>query len=240
MPEAVIAIGGNHESTATAIVSALRTLRGREDTEIVQASSLYRTAPMGADSGGRFLNSACLIETSLSPLELLDVLQQLEVDHGRVRDLHWGPRTLDLDIVFYGDESIVSERLVVPHPHYWYRRFVLEPLAQICPSRVHSASGLTVAELHARVQADVFDVTLAGDVSPESLTIQFRFEFPDVRFLKSDEPLALPALGLGVWCSIDPRELPALWLQTAPDSVKPFVRDVLTAARGACHRLPPT
>lgn len=237
MPQAVIAIGGNHESTKAAIDSTLDTLRQRTDVQVIRDSSLYRTAAMGPDAGDAFLNAACLIETTLLPLELLNVLQKLETDSGRTRELHWGPRTLDLDIVFYGHETFESERLTLPHPHCWYRRFVIEPAAEICPETVHPENGFSMIELQERLHATTFPVLLLGDFDQGSQSNSLRSEYPDVSFEHVAEAVSLPDAGLGIAVTAQSKPLPAMWLQTSSDSCDVFVRNVLTAARGRCERL---
>jgi hypothetical protein len=152
---------------------------------------------------------------------------------------HWGPRTLDLDVIFYGDQILTSERLTVPHPHCWYRRFVLDPVAEICPEWVHPTIGTTVADLRDRLHAEDFRVSVTGPVDPVSLASEFRQQYPGVHFENVTEATGPPAEGLGILVSDEPRELPPLWLRTSSLSLEPFVRDVLTAARGQCHRLAP-
>lgn len=234
MPRVVIATGGNQESTGVAIENALDALRGHAEIQVIQTSNLYRTEPMGAAAGEGFLNGATLIETSLEPLALLDLLQQIESDNHRTRETHWGPRTLDLDIVFYADQIITSERLTVPHPHCWYRRFVLEPVSELCPDWPHSVIGLSVLELRDRLYANPFNVTVAGDVDVDALSDAFRTEFPHARFQHVPGPVGPPVTGLGIFVAVERRKLPALWLHAHPDTWLQTARDVLTAACGHC------
>jgi 2-amino-4-hydroxy-6-hydroxymethyldihydropteridine diphosphokinase len=235
MPRTVIAIGGNQESTEAAISNALTAFRLNPQLKVLRSSNVYQTDPMGIDAGDRFLNAACLLDTSLAPVDLLDLLQQIETDNARTRETRWGPRTLDLDVMFYGDQVLTDERLTVPHPHCWYRRFVLDPVAEICPEWVHPTIGITAEKLRDRLHVDEFRVTVCGDVDPLSLASEFRSQFPAVQFKHVTEATGPPAAGLGILVSEEPRQLPPLWLQTP--SLDPFVRDVLTAARGQCHRL---
>lgn len=230
MSQAVIAIGGNHESTQAAIGRALRTLGDRADTEVTATSSLYRSEPMGARAGEPFLNGVCVIETELPPIGLLDVLQQIEAEQGRVRDIHWGPRTLDLDIVFYDDEVIASDRLTIPHPHCWYRRFVLAPLAEIRPNWRHPQLNVTVEQLFLRLTVDPLSVAYAGNVDSFRLN-EIQAAFPDVRFDRQSAPLAPPASGIGLAFDM-PLPLPSFWLRVESAANEEFVTDVLTAARG--------
>ncbi|WP_103270655.1 2-amino-4-hydroxy-6-hydroxymethyldihydropteridine diphosphokinase, partial [Vibrio vulnificus] len=99
------------------------------------ASQLYSSSPMGPQDQPDYINAVAAIETELTPLELLDCTQAIELEQGRVRkEERWGPRTLDLDIILYGDEVIDSERLTVPHYGMKEREFVLYPLAEIAPN----------------------------------------------------------------------------------------------------------
>jgi 2-amino-4-hydroxy-6-hydroxymethyldihydropteridine diphosphokinase len=108
---------------------------------------LYRTEPVDA-SGPDFINAVAAIETALSAPSLLTHLQQVEQLAGRERSFRNAPRTLDLDMLLYGDASIQSPNLVVPHPRMWGRAFVLVPLAEIAPERVSSEQLAAVASQH--------------------------------------------------------------------------------------------
>lgn len=127
-----LAMGGNLGDVASTLTIADAQLAAHPQIQFVAASRRYRTAPVGADAGTAFLNSAVEIETDLEPQALLDYVQGIENGLGRVRTLHWGPRTLDIDLLFSIPAVVQSTpRLTLPHPHLWYRRFVLEPLCEI-------------------------------------------------------------------------------------------------------------
>lgn len=129
MHRAVVAFGSNIGDRVTHIENALTSMRAR-GLNIVRLSRLYETAPMYYQNQDSFLNGAVLVETELSPIALLDELQQIETEQGRRREIAKGPRTLDLDIILYGDELIDVERLKVPHPGLLEREFVLRPLSE--------------------------------------------------------------------------------------------------------------
>lgn len=112
---------------------------------VVSVSNLYKTPPMGPQDQPDYLNAVIALDTTLLPLELLDYLQQCEQDAGRVRLRHWGERTLDLDLLLYGDEVIQHERLIVPHKGILERDFVLVPLLDLTPDI--SINGQKVADL---------------------------------------------------------------------------------------------
>ncbi|CCN72452.1 2-amino-4-hydroxy-6-hydroxymethyldihydropteridine pyrophosphokinase [Vibrio nigripulchritudo ATCC 27043] len=130
-----IAVGSNLSDPVTQALQGIEALKSIPNTEFVRASSLYSSTPMGPQNQPDYINAVVEVQTSLTPLELLDSTQKIELEQGRVRkDERWGPRTLDLDIVLYGNEVIDSERLTVPHYGMKVREFVLYPLAEIAPS----------------------------------------------------------------------------------------------------------
>ena len=116
---------------------------------IEKASSVYRTKAWGITDQPDFLNQALLVSTHLSPFELLEKIQDIERRMGRAREIKWGERIIDIDILFYNDEIIDTENLTIPHPYLHYRNFVLLPLMDIAPGLLHPGFGLTVAELYA-------------------------------------------------------------------------------------------
>ena len=138
MPEAEIGLGlgGNVGDPAASIRSAVEALRARGIAEIDAVSSLYRTAPWGVVDQPDYANACAIGSTRLEPLELLDAVKRIERDLGRVETIRWGPRVIDIDILFYGDESLDVPRLVLPHKDLLRRAFVLIPLAEISPDRV--------------------------------------------------------------------------------------------------------
>ena len=129
MSLAYLALGGNLGQVAETIRWAGDQLSAHDQIHDLQTSGLYETAAVGGQAGAAFLNAAIRCQTSLSPDELLAVCQSLEDAAGRVRQLHWGPRTLDVDIVGFDDLIVEHPQLMLPHPAAWYRRFVLDPLA---------------------------------------------------------------------------------------------------------------
>ena len=135
--EAVIAVGSNLGSRAKNIWSGLNALASRGDAEVLQYGGLYETKPAYFDDQGDFLNTAVLVRTDLQPLDLLDALKGIEASSGRDLDgggVRFGPRTLDLDIVFFGSGDFDDERLAIPHPRWRERAFVLAPLADLEPA----------------------------------------------------------------------------------------------------------
>lgn len=132
---ACVAIGANLGDAVSTVMQAMQTLHQLPHTTVIKRSSLYRTAPYEAQ-GPDFINAAVLMQTQLVPLDLLHALQAIEIQQGRERSYKNAPRTLDLDLIFYGDVQIQTPELTVPHPRWQERAFVLHPLADIWPERV--------------------------------------------------------------------------------------------------------
>ncbi len=130
-----IGLGANLGDAAATIRAAVKSLTGLPGTTVVASSSLYASAPVDAQ-GPEFINAVALLHTELPPLELLAALQRLEAVAGRQRPYRNAPRTLDLDILLYGDEVRHTQRLTLPHPRLHQRRFVLWPLSELTPQLV--------------------------------------------------------------------------------------------------------
>lgn len=150
---ACIGLGSNLGDCEQTIYRALQALHSHPAISVVDSSPLYASKPVGPQDQPDFINAAATLETSLAALELLDVLQAIERDEGRQRLRHWGERTLDLDLLLFGDQQISSTRLVVPHAHMCEREFVLRPLADIAALRNIPGTALTVAEALAACNA---------------------------------------------------------------------------------------
>ena len=132
-----IALGSNLASPLEQVNAAVKAIGEIPDSRIVAVSSFYRTPPLGPQDQPDYLNAAVALETTLAPEELLNHTQHIELQQGRVRKAErWGPRTLDLDIMLFGDEVINTERLTVPHYDMKNRGFMLWPLAEIAPELI--------------------------------------------------------------------------------------------------------
>jgi 2-amino-4-hydroxy-6-hydroxymethyldihydropteridine diphosphokinase len=132
---AYIGVGANLGDARATLTAALQALADLPETTLRATSSIYRSAPVDS-SGPDYLNAVVRLETRLSPLALLAELQRIEHEHGRERPYRNAPRTLDLDLLFYGDERIALPELTVPHPRLHERAFVLRPLAELAPDLV--------------------------------------------------------------------------------------------------------
>ena len=144
MPLAAIGLGSNLGSPAANVRAALRELRtlGR----VTRESHLYRTQPWGIEDQPAFCNAAALLETKLEPLELLAALKRIETALGRVPSARWGPRAIDLDILFYDELTLDHADLQIPHPRLKERAFALVPLAEVDPRYAGALAGLGPAE----------------------------------------------------------------------------------------------
>ena len=136
---------GDREANLSRAVAFLGQVNG---VEVTAVSSYYNTAPVGYVQQPDFLNAAAEIKTTLSADELLQVCICIEKELGRERIIRWGPRTIDLDILLYGDQIINEEYLTVPHPRMHERDFVLEPLNEIAPQALHPVYRQTVREMY--------------------------------------------------------------------------------------------
>lgn len=133
MPVAYVGLGSNLAQPVQQVKTALAELAELPGSSLLATSSLYQSEPMGPSDQPDYINAVAALETKLSPTDLLVELQALENRHDRVRQQHWGPRTLDLDLLLYADQQINSPDLSVPHPGLAERNFVLIPLYEIAP-----------------------------------------------------------------------------------------------------------
>lgn len=143
---AYVGLGSNLENPIQQVSDALIELNEIAQTRLLKQSQLYRSDPVGPPGQPDYINAVALLETALEPLDLLDALQSIENAHQRRRIQHWGPRTLDLDLLLYADQQIDLERLQVPHPHMTEREFVLYPLAEIAPE-IELPNGIPLQQL---------------------------------------------------------------------------------------------
>ena len=131
---AFVGIGSNLGDREDNLRRAVELLSVEDGVDVTAVSEISETEPVGPVEQGAFLNGAVRIETDLGPRELLERLLAVEQRLGRVREERWGPRTIDLDLLLYGDEAVDEPGLTVPHPRLHERRFALEPLADLAPS----------------------------------------------------------------------------------------------------------
>lgn len=148
MERVYIGLGSNLAEPREQLRGALRALAAVPSSRLVAVSSLYASDPLGPPDQPRYNNAVAALETLQAPLDLLDALQTIEKAQGRERKAErWGPRTLDLDILLFGDRLLDEPRLTVPHYHLHARAFVLYPLAEIAPQHLQLADGRNLADL---------------------------------------------------------------------------------------------
>ena len=159
---AYVALGSNLEQPQRQLQAGFDALRRLPDTQLIAQSSLYRSAPVGYANQPDFVNAVAALRTALAPRALLDALLAIEREHGRVREFVNAPRTLDLDIVLYGECVIHEPGLSIPHPRMHERAFVMAPLAEIAPDAMVPGRGC-VRDLLAGV--DVKSVSLLKEIA---------------------------------------------------------------------------
>ncbi len=147
MTTAYVGLGSNLGDRRALLDGALARLAAEPGLRLLAASRWIETDPVGGPPQPRYLNGACALESALEPRELLSRMLAIEWDLGRVRGERWAPRTVDLDLLFYGDLVVREPDLEVPHPRAHERAFVLEPLAEIAPQLRHPVLGMTVRDL---------------------------------------------------------------------------------------------
>ncbi|MGT2928876.1 2-amino-4-hydroxy-6-hydroxymethyldihydropteridine diphosphokinase [Streptococcus dentasini] len=145
MTEVYLSLGSNMGDRQTYLKQALARLSALPQTQLKSLSSIYESQAWGVTNQADFLNLACKLETQLPPLALLHFCQSIERDLGRVRHQHWGPRTLDIDILLYGQVTMDNLELQLPHPYMTQRAFVLVPLLEIEAELTEPSTGLSYA-----------------------------------------------------------------------------------------------
>ena len=154
MARACVGLGSNLADRRQNLDDAVRRLGRLDAVRVLRVSSYHQTAPVGGPPQGDFLNAAVQLETTLPPLALLCRCLEVEAEMGRQRDVRWGPRVIDIDMLLYGDEVIESPGLVLPHPRMHERLFVLDPLVELAPDLVHPRLGKTVRQLRQELAAN--------------------------------------------------------------------------------------
>ncbi|SIS61967.1 2-amino-4-hydroxy-6-hydroxymethyldihydropteridine diphosphokinase [Salimicrobium flavidum] len=147
MNTAYIALGSNISPREKFLQESIQQLEENPYIDVLRKSSIYETDPIGYVEQDDFLNMVIMMRTSLQPLELLDVCQEVEKNFGRERLMKWGPRTIDLDILALNQVDMKTERLILPHPHLHERAFALIPLADVNNDLILYPDGKTIKEL---------------------------------------------------------------------------------------------
>lgn len=165
MPVCLIGLGSNLGDRLALLETAIQELRRDDGLRVVRQSRWHETAPAGGPPGQHaFLNGAVLVETELTPQGVLELLKQIERGSGRQRLQRWGPRTLDLDLLLFDDLVLETPELTLPHPRMAWRRFVLEPAAEVAPDMIHPTTGWTIGRLLEHLNTAAPYVAIAGPV----------------------------------------------------------------------------
>lgn len=141
--QAFISLGSNIGNRYDYLRNAIQRLTSYREIKLVNYSSIYETDPVGYEEQDLFLNMVIQVATSWSADKLLDICLKTELELGRKRDIRWGPRTIDLDILLYNQENITTEKLIVPHPRMLERPFVMIPLMELCPDNTFYNMSMT-------------------------------------------------------------------------------------------------
>lgn len=150
--EVYLSVGSNMGDRVAYVRYALASLESDRRIKEIRISSLIETEPYGYTSQAPFVNGAIGLKTLYTPYELLDALHRIEAGAGRTREIHWGPRTLDLDILLYDDRILEQADLIVPHADMANRMFVLQPLSELCPGKVHPVLRKTVLQMRKEIE----------------------------------------------------------------------------------------
>lgn len=143
--EVVLSLGGNKGDREKLLFHALEALN--DHFQLLKVSKMYETSAWGGVAKGDFLNQIAVISTGKEPEEVLEIIHGIEVDLGRTREEPWGDRTMDIDILYFGEKVIDSSRLKIPHPYISQRKFVLVPLAELFPEKEHPITGKSSLEM---------------------------------------------------------------------------------------------
>ncbi|MBI2827150.1 MAG: 2-amino-4-hydroxy-6-hydroxymethyldihydropteridine diphosphokinase [Planctomycetia bacterium] len=175
MAECLVALGSNLGDRRATLSRAVALLASPQLRVVAQSGWRETPAVGGPPDQPPFLNGAVTLSTSLAPQALLDELQRIERELGRVRDVHWGPRTVDLDLLLYDELALSDPRLTLPHPRMAFRRFVIEPAAEIAPDMRHPLIGWTLRQLRDHLRDAVPYVAITG-TAPGADTTQLALE----------------------------------------------------------------
>ena len=181
-------MGGNVGNVRQTFDTALLQLERDFPAKVGTRSGLYQTVPVGTQSTNLYLNAVCEVITRLSPQELLGALHDVENQLGRVRDLRWGARSIDLDLLSYSDLVIHDPALIVPHPGIVYRRFVLDPLVDAYPQWLHPEIQVPATELVSRLRKRPLEIHLADFPENEADAIKRAIisKYPDANLSQAD------------------------------------------------------
>jgi len=228
MARSLIAFGGNLGEPLPVFRGAVESLN-EAGGRIAEVSSLYETAPVGEAAGATFLNGALIVETGLSPVELLRELKRIEAAAGRQTGARWGPRPIDLDIALYEDLVLDTPELTLPHPGCVYRRFLLDPAVEIAADWPHPTLTFTLAELLSRLRERPLPLGAEPTLIDGLRSAAAPFDAIEVvSTSESDVALYLTAERQAQVAGDPP--LPTVALASVPGDQAESIRSILTAA----------
>jgi 2-amino-4-hydroxy-6-hydroxymethyldihydropteridine diphosphokinase len=172
MATCLLGLGSNLGDSEATLRAAVADIAALPDVQVLRQSAWVRTRPVGGPTDqADYVNGAVVIESTIAPLRLLAELQQIEARHGRVRGERWSPRPLDIDILLYANEVSETAMLLLPHPRMTFRRFVLEPAAEIAPKMLHPVIGWPIEQLllHLEWASDLLALVSPSDVIRERI-----------------------------------------------------------------------
>ena len=211
MTTCLLGLGSNLGDGQATFRAALAEIDALPDVRLVRRSKECRTRPVGGPvDQPDFLNAAAVIESTVPPLSLLEELQEIETRHGRQRTERWSPRTLDIDLLLYGNDVTETEMLTLPHPRMSFRRFVLEPSAEIAPRMLHPVIGWPIERLLLHLDAASNQVALL--TTSEPLRCQLAERIAGRFAAKEIAPPTFPTAE-NLWPS-----LWAVWLELSPSA----------------------
>ena len=212
MPRALIALGSNVGESRATLNAALARLAALPGARLLAQSRWLETTPVGGPTGqAAFLNGAALFDVSGAPEEWLDHMQAIETALGRRRDVRWGPRTLDLDLLLFDDVQQRTERLELPHPRLTFRPFVVEPAAEVAPDWVVPGVGWSLGQLRDHLRRKLPTIVLTGSNLPRVDHLARSIAARDPLVVRPDLPSPAEArqTALVVVVLDDPREVPS-------------------------------
>lgn len=238
MARCFVGLGANQGQPRETFKRVKKSLESLPGISLCSASSTYLSRAMGRRAGGDFFNAVVELQIHCSPPELLTELQVIEIELGRQRGAKWGPRIIDLDLLYIDDLCLESERLILPHPHAWYRRFVLEPMCEIDAEFLHPVYSLTQRQLLQRIDRTPFRLEILGKFPRSGEIDRIRLDFPELEI----DYVSAPDEGASLVVSLNAEPastiVPVLNLEQLPEeSADDALRSALEACLGRCHRV---
>ncbi|MDB5344445.1 MAG: sulD [Schlesneria sp.] len=222
-----IGIGGNLGNSHEVFDVAWDELAPQLDLQLGLRSGIYHTSPVGQHAGDTFSNAVFSLSTTLEPAQLLTRLQAVEISLGRKKNVRWGNRPIDLDLLFV-DQMVMDEpSLTIPHRAAWYRRFVIDPLFEVAPALRHPLLNQTITELKVRLSTRPLIIECLDSPPPQSVDLTSRF--PDARFVTGGKPASIGFQLSGVPLATTGEGVPIADITNTPGGTNQRITDFLTS-----------